>query len=123
MRDQKMVIDWNYCQVNSNSIPADGILELLESEQDINLEFPQSYGVYLFSAQQKHYYIGQAKNLRARLKQQYSSRSTFYNNYLKEFGSSKNHLQQLDFDLLYFHGHWAKRTGRIWHGQFANQSK
>jgi predicted GIY-YIG superfamily endonuclease len=78
-------IDWVYCQTNSDRILADGILKL----KDCIVCNPSSitfsgFGNYLVTHQNKHFYVGEAKDINARLKQQFNpTRSTFYKNFLK----------------------------------------
>ena len=81
-------IDWTYCQDNSDIILADGVLKLKES----NIFRPQEitfteFGNYLISHQDKHYYIGEARDIRARMKQQFKPTTS---NFYKTF---QNHLK------------------------------
>jgi predicted GIY-YIG superfamily endonuclease len=95
-------INWNYCQSNSDLILACGISSLLSSTpiEAIN-ELQNSYGNYLISYKGTHYYIGEGKDLAARIKQQYNEKySTFYKSYL----DSRKHYEVgkipiLDFEL------------------------
>jgi len=78
-------INWTYCQDNSENILADGLLKLRDcdvcSPSDILFS---DFGNYLISYQDKHYYIGEGKDIRARLKQQFKpTTSTFYKNFQK----------------------------------------
>ena len=78
-------INWIYCQDNSDKILADGILKLrnCNASQVADISFT-GFGNYLISHQEKPYYIGEAKDIKARLKQQFkSTTSTFYKNFLK----------------------------------------
>ena len=62
-------ITWTYCQNNSDKILADAIWELLDSTViPMSASYPVSPGVYLFSNSKKHYYIGQADNIRNRVR-------------------------------------------------------
>jgi predicted GIY-YIG superfamily endonuclease len=78
-------INWTYCQNNSDKILADGVLKLKACNicqiQDISFT---DFGNYLITYKDKPFYIGEAKNIRARLKQQFKpTTSTFYKNFLK----------------------------------------
>lgn len=78
-------ITWTYCQDNSDKILADGILKLRDCETCKPLDISHSdFGNYLISHQDKHYYIGEGKDIRARIKQQFKpTTSTFYKNFQK----------------------------------------
>lgn len=95
-----MGISWEYCQKNSNKILSDATWQLYQSPEIKAASVPQLYsGVYLISHSDVHYYIGQADNVKKRIKQQYSSRSTFYKNYLQENDSQKKLLEIEEFRL------------------------
>ncbi len=76
---------WSYCQENSDAILADG-LYLLKSSQylllnDVNIS---SCGNYLISYADKPYYIGEASQLKKRVKQQLTvPNSQFYKDYFR----------------------------------------
>jgi predicted GIY-YIG superfamily endonuclease len=77
-------IDWHYCQHNSDTILGAG-LQRLSSSNFITLDqsVPDKAGNYLISFFNRHYYIGEAKQLRKRLSQQFRAvTSTFYKTYL-----------------------------------------
>jgi len=78
-------ITWEYCQNNSDLILACGIDILLKSNEITELnQLYNNPGNYLISHNKKYYYIGEAKELRKRIKQQFTNKtSTFYKNYLK----------------------------------------
>lgn len=78
-------INWTYTQINSDKILADGILKLKESQTEKLSEISCSdFGNYLISHLDNPYYIGEAKNIKARLKQQFKpTTSTFYKNFQK----------------------------------------
>lgn len=78
-------INWAYCQNNSDKILADGLLKLRDCDACNLLEISFSdFGNYLISHQDKHYYIGEGKNIKARLKQQFKpTTSTFFKNFQK----------------------------------------
>ena len=78
-------INWIYCQDNSDNILADGILKLKDCNicQIPNISFTGPCN-YLITHQDKPFYIGEAKDIRARLKQQFkATTSTFYKNFQK----------------------------------------
>lgn len=85
-------INWTYCQYNSDSILADGLSKLRYSDVCNPSDIPFSdFGNYLISYQDKHYYIGEGKAIRARLKQQFkSTTSTFYKNFQKHLKTNKD---------------------------------
>lgn len=78
-------IDWAYVQINSDKILADGIFKLKESQTWGLPEISFSdFGNYLISHLDSLYYIGEAKNIKARLTQQFKpTTSTFYKNFQK----------------------------------------
>ena len=78
-------IDWAFTQINSDKILAAGIFKLKESQ---TWELPEisfsDFGNYLISYLDSLYYIGEAKNIKARLTQQFKpTTSTFYKNFQK----------------------------------------
>lgn len=78
-------INWTYCQDNSDKILADGVLKLKDCNicQVPDISFTD-FGNYLITHQEKPFYIGEAKDIRARLKQQFKpTTSTFYKNFQK----------------------------------------
>ena len=73
---------WTFCQEKSDIILREG-LELLRRAQSAPRPAPKAQGNYLISMSDDLFYVGEAKNLNVRLKQQFSPRtSTFYKNYL-----------------------------------------
>ena len=76
---------WNDLQKNSENLLAQGIFKLRGSAafdwRDINYD---NYGNYLIIDDEINLYIGEGKNITARLKQQFNEKnSTFYKNYKK----------------------------------------
>ena len=82
---KKEKITWGICQEISDYILLDGIYELKKSNICSSIDDVDSRpGNYLISHDGKSYYIGEAKNINRRLKQQINQKSsTFYKNYLK----------------------------------------
>lgn len=92
MQKARIQINWTYCQNNSDIILFEAITKLTNSIScnwnEINITDP---GNYLIIENDKYYYIGEAKNLKKRLKQQFTpSSSTFYKNYLKVINENSN---------------------------------
>ena len=87
-------LNWSYCQEISDVILADGINTLkIGNKFSFSEVQNKSYGNYLISHASKPYYIGEAKNLKVRIKQHSrENTSTFYKNYLKQ--------PQLDYSIL-----------------------
>jgi predicted GIY-YIG superfamily endonuclease len=81
----KSKITWGICQEISDYILLDGINELKKSNKLYSVnDVGSKPGNYFISHDGKSYYIGEAKNINKRLKQQINpKRSTFYKNYLK----------------------------------------
>ena len=76
-----MKINWDYCQLNSEEILAEGLYHLCTSENKAPCHKP---GNYLILHLDKPYYIGEAEDIFKRLKTQFAEkRSTFYGNYIK----------------------------------------
>jgi len=82
---KKKKITWGICQEISDYILLDGIYELKKSNICSSIDDVDSRpGNYFISHDGKSYYIGEAKNVNRRLKQQINQKSsTFYKNYLK----------------------------------------
>ena len=82
---KKKKITWGICQEISDYILLDGIYELKKSNICSSIDDVDSKpGNYFISHDGKSYYIGEAKNINRRLKQQINQKSsTFYKNYLK----------------------------------------
>lgn len=78
-------IDWLYTQTNSDKILTEGLFKLKETKAIRPNEVSySSFGNYLISYLEKPYYIGEAKDIKARLKQQFKpTTSTFYKNFQK----------------------------------------
>lgn len=95
-------INWKYCQENSDLILTSGIQIIVSSPLVNNIsEIKNSYANYLISYKGVHYYIGEAKELPKRIKQQFIEKtSTFYKNYLdakKSYDIEK--IPILEFEL------------------------
>lgn len=84
-------VTWRNIQKNSDNILADGLWELtkkpFETYSDIS---HNDFGNYLISHNKKPYYIGEAKDICKRLKQQFKpATSTFFKNYQKYLTKTK----------------------------------
>src|SRR2546421_2501427 len=82
-------VDWATCQRVSDQILAEGLLALRNQEavkpEQVNSEIA---GNYLISLNSEMHYIGEAKHLASRIRQQFVARtSTFYKTYAKRVGS------------------------------------
>ena len=80
-----MELNWTYCQDNSDKILADGILTLKDCNtcRPLDISF-SDFGNYLISYSDKPYYIGEARDIKARIKQQFKpTTSTFFKNFQK----------------------------------------
>ena len=91
-------LTWDGLQKQSDEILSDGLF-LLKSRPF--LEFSdvteKGFGNYLISFDKKPFYIGEAKDLQKRIKQQAKpTTSTFYKNFLKAIGT--NQLKQIDIN-------------------------
>lgn len=92
-------INWTYCQENSNEILADGILQLKSCNicNPLTIEY-KDFGNYLISYKDKPYYIGEAKDISARLKQQFKIKtSTFFSNFQKLVKTNHN-IRQINIE-------------------------
>ncbi len=81
-------ITWKFANQNSDKILADGLWQLIQSHigtcEDITYN---GFGNYVISHDKKPYYIGEAKDVSMRLKQQFNPKtSTFYKNYQTHIG-------------------------------------
>lgn len=102
-RNAKMTIDWTYTQDNSDDILASGLSRLTSATgHDFDNPTPSDYGNYLITHNSTRY-IGEAKDLSKRIKQQSKDRtSTFFKNYLKQKTSNPTISQDLkitDFQI------------------------
>lgn len=84
-------VTWKHIQKVSDNILADGLWELskkpFETFSDIS---HNDFGNYLISYEEKPYYIGEAKDICKRLKQQFKpATSTFFKNYQKYSAKTK----------------------------------
>lgn len=94
--------DWNYCQKNSHSILAAGLIKLKKTKPILFNDIVKiENGNYLISDTKNLWnYTGESKNLAKRLKQHSKENtSTFYKNYLKEHINSQKLLAISDFNL------------------------
>lgn len=93
--------DWQFCQEHSDEILASGINTLKNGHKYSFSDVQNNnYGNYLISHYDKPYYIGEAKNLKARIKQHSREKtSTFYKNYLKRPSMDYSILEINDFDV------------------------
>lgn len=92
-------INWTFCQDHSDKILADGLLKLKECNISNPTEISfADFGNYLISHRDKLYYIGEAKNIKARIKQQFKPTiSTFFKNFQKHL-KSDNALRPIAID-------------------------
>jgi predicted GIY-YIG superfamily endonuclease len=86
----RSIMDWIYRQNNSDKILFEGITRLKNS---ITCDWLQvdiiNPGNYLIVSDDLFYYIGEAKSLKERLKQQFTPcRSTFYKNYTEKINGN-----------------------------------
>jgi len=85
-------ISWNWCQENSDMLLSCGINQLLESDKhgwgEVHTDGP---GVYLFSDDNKHLYIGESLIIGNRVHQhcEGGTRSTFLKNLADHLGAAK----------------------------------
>jgi len=84
-------INWKFIQENSDLILADGLWQLINRPtESFNNITHNDFGNYLISYDEKPYYIGEAKDICQRLKQQFNVKiSTFYKNYQKHLTNNK----------------------------------
>lgn len=98
-------ITWTYCQENSDIILADGLLKLRDSDVATLADISYNeFGNYLISHKDTHYYIGEGKNIQARLKQQFKpNTSTFFKTYQKLHKSNgfPNTIALNEFSIRY----------------------
>ena len=80
MRGQQ--INWRYCQIYSDQLLAEGIFALQSQPPMIHSQITSNQrGNYLISLDGSPLYVGEAKNIVARIKQQFRPKtSTFYKN-------------------------------------------
>lgn len=77
------IVDWKTSQSKSNEILWEGIC-LLREQRSTGQRAPSGAGNYLFRLRDEHAYVGEAKNLGARLRQQLRPGSSMvYKNYLR----------------------------------------
>jgi predicted GIY-YIG superfamily endonuclease len=82
-----MEINWGICQQDADHILAEGLHALrLQPLVSHNQVVSNRAGVYLVSLEGVPLYIGEAKNLTHRIRQQFTPKtSTFYKSFLKEY--------------------------------------
>jgi hypothetical protein len=83
-------LDWDRCQRDSDQILAEGLLFLM-SQQGVesNQVTSGAAGNYLISLKDEIVYVGEAKNLASRVRQQFVAKtSTFYKTYVKRVAES-----------------------------------
>ncbi|TFH58058.1 MAG: GIY-YIG nuclease family protein [Candidatus Zixiibacteriota bacterium] len=95
-------VDWAFCQGNSDQILAEGIFALRTQPAMRHSQVASAHqGNYLILLNGEPYYIGEAKELAARLRQQFKpSTSTFYKTFI---GSGKYGTAPLDKFQVQFH--------------------
>jgi len=78
-------VSWDYVQTESDQILSDGLFKLRRQPYYDYFEISdKGVGNYLISLDNQPYYIGEAKELSKRIKQQFKpATSTFYKNFLK----------------------------------------
>ena len=105
-------INWKFIQQNSDSILADGLWQLIKSPfESCNEITHNDFGNYLISHDEKPYYIGEAKDICKRLKQQFRvETSTFYKNYQKHLTNNKG-LNTVPIDVFRIQ-HISTQLGR-----------
>ena len=96
--------NWELCQTESDKILYAG-LEILKSSKSYNLQKMNhsdfDKGNYIIYHDQNFYYIGESKNLSARISQHaHEKKSTFYKNYLKNNNDSTS-LNISDFNIKF----------------------
>lgn len=93
---------WNFCQENSDLILASGVNSLKKSKKySVKTDLPTYQGNYLISHLETPYYIGEAKNIDNRVKQQGNKKtSTFYRNYLKEKDVDSNEKEKVKIETF-----------------------
>lgn len=100
-----MRINWDYCQSNAEDILAEGLSNLITSKiNNLNDITCKNSGNYLITHSGISYYIGEAKDILKRLKQQFNpGNSTFYKNYLEYISKSPPYkvLTIDDFSIQY----------------------
>ena len=86
--DISIKIDWDFCQNNSDQLLAEGLYYLSSQSIMNHREIVSTHrGNYLILMNKEPYYIGEAKNLIIRLKQQFRTNTTnFYKTYINSNG-------------------------------------
>ncbi|MCK4632333.1 MAG: GIY-YIG nuclease family protein [candidate division Zixibacteria bacterium] len=82
-----MEINWDYCQRNSDEILLGGLERLRAARpHDSSRGLPSGSGNYVIWSDSTPLYIGEARDLSKRLRQQFrTNTSTFYKNYKKDY--------------------------------------
>jgi len=90
-----MNFNWDYCQLNSEEILAEGLYHLFNSESKTPCH---NSGNYLILHAGIPYYIGEGEDISKRLKTQFTTKgSTFYKNYI-EYCSKLNQKELLNIE-------------------------
>jgi len=105
-------ISWDICQEISDEILFAG-LDILKSRTKTSFDnlkpIDFDFGNYLISESGRFYYIGESKNIYARIIQHSNKkRSTFYKNYLKKYGELA-YLKIDEFDLQFINTNIARK--------------
>ena len=105
-------ISWDICQEISDEILFAG-LDILKSKTKTSFDnlkpIDFDFGNYLISESGRFYYIGESKNIYARIIQHSNKkRSTFYKNYLKKYGELA-YLKIDEFDLQFINTNIARK--------------
>ncbi len=73
---------WHWCQDNAELVLDDGLMRLQQRPEQVWQDVTsRDAGVYLITHNDRPCYIGEAKHLRRRVRQQFAPRSTFYRSY------------------------------------------
>jgi len=105
-------ISWDICQEISDEILFAG-LDILKSKTKTSFDnlkpIDFDFGNYLISESGRFYYIGESKNIYARIIQHSNKkRSTFYKNYLKKYGELA-YLKIDEFNLQFINTNIARK--------------
>ena len=102
---QTSTLTWTKCQRDASEILAEGFFALRSEPHFAHRDgLPRSPGIYLFFSDGVPQYVGEAKDLRARAKQQFTVKtSTFYKTYCKRTTQPREidafHVQALEVGL------------------------
>jgi predicted GIY-YIG superfamily endonuclease len=91
---------WTEVQNNSDKILAGGLWELINKRpRKLDSNITSLPGNYLISVKKTNLYIGQAKNVKSRIKQHNKDKSSLYANYLKK-NIGKYHLKKFNLRFI-----------------------